>query len=115
MTKPTSSATASCWIPSDWFEEIERIEGQGISITPDKLLISDRSHVVLPFHKELDAAREASLGDQKIGTTKRGIGPSYADKINRCGLRMADLLDREFADSADHPPRRGCKRSARPL
>jgi adenylosuccinate synthase len=71
--------------------------GQGIPITPDKLLISDRAHVVLPFHKELDAAREASLGDQKIGTTKRGIGPAYADKINRCGLRMADLLDREFA------------------
>ena len=74
-------------------------KSQGIVITPDKLLISDRSHVVLPFHKELDAAREASLGDQKIGTTKRGIGPAYADKINRCGLRMADLLDREFASA----------------
>lgn len=76
--------------------EIERIEGQGVSISPDKLLISDRAHVVFPFHKELDAAREAALGDQKIGTTKRGIGPAYADKINRCGLRMADLLDRDF-------------------
>jgi hypothetical protein len=52
--------------------------------------------VVLPFHKELDAAREAALGDQKIGTTRRGIGPAYADKINRCGLRMADFLDRDF-------------------
>jgi adenylosuccinate synthase len=83
--------------------EIERIEGQGIAITPDKLLISDRSHVVLPFHKELDAAREASLGDQKIGTTKRGIGPAYADKINRCGLRMADLLDKEFATAHRSP------------
>ncbi len=77
--------------------EIERIESQGIAITPEKLLISDRAHVVFPFHKELDAAREAALGEQKIGTTKRGIGPAYADKINRCGLRMADLLDREFA------------------
>ncbi|MFT3990454.1 MAG: adenylosuccinate synthase [Luteolibacter sp.] len=79
--------------------EIERIEGQGIAITPDKLLISDRAHVVLPLHKELDAAREAALGDQKIGTTKRGIGPAYADKINRCGLRMADLLDRPFTEA----------------
>jgi adenylosuccinate synthase len=76
--------------------EIQKVEAQGVSITPEKLLISDRAHVVLPFHKELDAAREAALGDQKIGTTKRGIGPTYADKINRCGLRMADLLNKEF-------------------
>jgi adenylosuccinate synthase len=76
--------------------EIERVEAQNVSITPTKLLISDRAHVVLPFHKELDVAREAALGDQKIGTTKRGIGPTYADKVNRCGLRMADLFDEEF-------------------
>jgi adenylosuccinate synthase len=56
------------------------------------LFISDRCHIVLPFHKELDAAREAALGERKIGTTKRGIGPAYADKINRCGFRAADLL-----------------------
>lgn len=83
--------------PVGLVSEIERIENQGIAITPDKLLISDRTHVVFPFHKELDAAREAALGDKKIGTTKRGIGPAYADKVNRCGLRMADLLDRDFA------------------
>jgi len=83
--------------PAGLVKEIERMESLGISITPDKLLISDRAHVVLPFHMELDAAREAALGEQKIGTTKRGIGPTYADKVNRCGLRMADLLDREFA------------------
>lgn len=77
--------------------EIAKVEAQGVKVTPDKLLISDRAHVVLPFHKELDAAREAALGDQKIGTTKRGIGPAYADKINRCGLRMADLLDKDFS------------------
>ncbi|MBB5351418.1 adenylosuccinate synthase [Haloferula luteola] len=77
--------------------EIARIEAQGVAITPEKLLISDRAHVVLPLHKELDAAREAALGDRKIGTTKRGIGPTYADKINRCGLRVADLLDEAYA------------------
>jgi len=82
--------------PSGLVQEIERMESLGIAITPAKLLISDRAHVVLPFHMELDAAREAALGEQKIGTTKRGIGPTYADKVNRCGLRMADLLDREF-------------------
>lgn len=83
--------------PVGLVQEIERVESQGVSITPEKLLISDRAHVVLPPHKELDAAREAALGDRKIGTTKRGIGPAYADKINRCGLRIADLADREFA------------------
>ena len=83
--------------PIGLVKEIERMEALGVAITPAKLLISDRAHVVLPCHMELDAAREAALGDQKIGTTKRGIGPTYADKINRCGLRMADLLDREFA------------------
>ena len=76
--------------------EIARLESQGVAIPSDKLLISDRAHVVLPLHKELDAAREAALGDRKIGTTKRGIGPAYADKINRCGLRIADLLDEPY-------------------
>ncbi|MGB6219595.1 adenylosuccinate synthase [Haloferula sp.] len=76
--------------------EIEKVEAQGVSITPDKLFISDRCHVVLPLHKELDAAREAALGDRKIGTTKRGIGPAYADKINRVGLRVADLLNEAY-------------------
>lgn len=85
--------------PAGLVQEITRIETQGIAITPEKLRISDRAHVVLPCHKELDAAREAALGDQKIGTTKRGIGPAYADKINRCGLRMADLFDRAFAEA----------------
>ena len=82
--------------PVGLVKEIQDIESKGIAITPNKLLVSDRAHVVLPFHMELDAAREAALGDQKIGTTKRGIGPAYADKINRCGLRMADLMDRAF-------------------
>lgn len=73
--------------------EIERLEAEGVPITPDRLLISDRAHVVLPYHRELDAAREMSLGDKKIGTTKRGIGPTYADKANRIGLRLADFRD----------------------
>jgi adenylosuccinate synthase len=85
--------------PIGLVEEIEKVEAQGVSITPDKLLISDRAHVVLPPHKELDAAREAALGDLRIGTTKRGIGPAYADKINRCGLRVADFADEAFVRS----------------
>jgi adenylosuccinate synthase len=78
--------------PVGLLAEIEKVEAQGVKVTTDKLFISDRCHIVLPFHKELDVAREAALGDRKIGTTKRGIGPAYADKINRCGFRAADLL-----------------------
>ena len=78
-------------------KEITTLEEQGISITPELLLISDRAHVVLPYHRELDAAREAALGKNKIGTTKRGIGPTYADKANRIGLRLADFQDEETA------------------
>ncbi len=74
-------------------QEIESLEAEGVPITPERLLISDRAHVVLPYHRELDAARELSLGDKKIGTTKRGIGPTYSDKANRIGLRLADFQD----------------------
>jgi adenylosuccinate synthase len=79
--------------PAGLVSEIEQLEAGGFPVTPEQLLISDRAHVVLPFHKELDAAREAALGDRRIGTTKRGIGPTYADKVNRCGVRLADLFD----------------------
>lgn len=78
-------------------QEIVNLEQAGIPVPADKLLISDRSHIVLPYHRELDAAREAALGKNKIGTTKRGIGPTYADKANRIGLRLADMLDEATA------------------
>jgi adenylosuccinate synthase len=83
--------------PVGLVKEIEDLEAKGIPVPPERLLISDRAHVVLPYHRELDAAREASLGDRKIGTTKRGIGPAYADKANRCGLRLADLANKKLA------------------
>lgn len=78
-------------------KEIQTLEEAGVTISPERLLISDRAHVVLPYHRELDAAREMSLGDKKIGTTKRGIGPTYADKANRIGLRLADFRNPETA------------------
>ena len=77
--------------------EFEKLEGQGVTITPDNLLISDRAHVVLPYHRDLDAAQEEARGKFAIGTTRRGIGPAYSDKATRCGLRLADLLDGELA------------------
>jgi len=62
------------------------------------LLISNRTHITLPFHKELDGIEESFRGKSKIGTTKRGIGPTYTDKVARCGLRIVDLLDNEVLD-----------------
>jgi adenylosuccinate synthase len=72
--------------------EIEGLRARGVSVTPENLLISDAAHLVLPYHRQLDEARELARGSGKIGTTKRGIGPAYGDKIARVGLRMADLM-----------------------
>ena len=85
--------------PTSLVEEINYLLEKGVTITPEKLLISDRAHVVLPIHKEIDAAQEEALGDQKIGTTKQGIGPTYADKARRIGIRMIDLADADRLQS----------------
>ena len=79
--------------PKVLLEEIEGLEKQGKSAK--SLQISDRAHVIMPYHIALDNAEEASKGDAKIGTTKNGIGPCYADKINRIGIRICDLYDLE--------------------
>ncbi len=79
--------------PTALVEEMRYLQEKGVFVTPEKLLISDRAHVVLPIHKQIDAAQEEALGDQKIGTTKQGIGPTYADKARRIGIRMADFID----------------------
>ena len=79
--------------PKVLLQEIEGLEKQGKSAK--SLQISDRAHVIMPYHIALDNAEEASKGDAKIGTTKNGIGPCYADKINRIGIRICDLYDME--------------------
>jgi len=83
--------------PIGLVQEIVTLEEQGVKITPGNLLISDRAHVVLPYHCDLDAAQEQARGKFAIGTTRRGIGPAYSDKATRNGLRLADLLDPEMA------------------
>ncbi len=73
--------------PLGLIEEMNKLRGQGVKITPENLLISETAHLVMPYHRGLDQAREAKRGDKKIGTTGRGIGPAYADKVERGGLR----------------------------
>ena len=82
--------------PKQALEELAGLEARGI--TKYQLFISNRAHIVLPYHEMLDGAFEQFKGDKKIGTTKRGIGPAYADKANRIGIRMCDLINpTEFA------------------
>ena len=75
--------------------EIDRLAEQGVSITPDNLMIAENATLILPVHSELDQMRETSNSGVKIGTTKRGIGPAYEDKAGRRGLRVVDLADLE--------------------
>ena len=75
--------------------EIERLREQGVEISPENLKIAENAVLILPVHQELDAAREGTNGGTKIGTTKRGIGPAYEDKVGRRAIRMADLLQQD--------------------
>lgn len=72
-------------------DEMDHLKERGVSF--DRFYISDRAHLILPYHKVLDGLEEEAKGDAKIGTTKRGIGPAYADKVNRVGIRVCDLMD----------------------
>ena len=80
--------------PGVLIKEMAMLEAEGISCKA--LKISCDAHVIMPYHKDLDGADEKSLGENKIGTTKRGIGPCYQDKIARKGIRMQDLLDEKI-------------------
>ena len=73
--------------------EIDGLEKLGIHVTPESLRIAETAHVVFPWHRELDSQREVRKGQGKIGTTKRGIGPTYGDKAARVGMRVIDLLN----------------------
>src|SRR4029079_13972094 len=71
--------------------EIERIREQGVDVTPDLLMVADNCRLILPIHRDLDALREDAAGAGKIGTTRRGIGPAYEDKVGRRAIRLCDL------------------------
>ena len=77
--------------PGVLLDELDKLEKRGVSVK--NLRISDRAHVIMPYHKMLDGAEERMRGGAKVGTTGRGIGPSYSDKVARLGVRMCDLVD----------------------
>ena len=76
--------------------EIETVGKLGVKVTPENLIVAENTPLILPLHSNLDQAREAALGGNKIGTTGRGIGPAYEDKVGRRAIRVADLADTEI-------------------
>ena len=78
--------------PKAFFEEIDQIEEKGIAVRSDRLKVSSRAHLIMPYHRALDHTSEERLGNEKIGTTLRGIGPAYEDKAGRRGIRVSDAL-----------------------
>src|SRR6266581_4835283 len=79
--------------PRALLEEIDRLKGQGIDVTPQSLRIAENATLILPLHQELDAVRESSNTLTRVGTTRRGIGPAYEDKVGRRAIRVMDLAD----------------------
>jgi adenylosuccinate synthase len=78
--------------------EIERVRGQGVAVTPQTLRVAENVALILPLHGELDRMREESRGERKLGTTGRGIGPAYEDKVARRAIRLCDLADEASLD-----------------
>ena len=78
--------------------EIEFLQEQGVSISPENLVVAENASLILPLHQGLDSAREAALGGAKIGTTGRGIGPAYEDKVGRRAVRVGDLADPDLLE-----------------
>ncbi len=77
--------------PKALFAEVDELAGLGVTVG-DRLIVSEKAHVILPYHRDLDLLSEARRGERKIGTTSRGIGPAYEDKVARRGIRVGDLL-----------------------
>ena len=82
--------------PAVLIEELDYLAEKGIDVGPDKIKISEKAHVIMPYHQAVDHAREKMKGDKKIGTTGRGIGPCYEDKVTRRGIRFVELTDPEL-------------------
>jgi adenylosuccinate synthase len=78
--------------PKAFFEEADQLAEQGVDVSPERVRVSSRAHLILPYHRALDHTSEERLGNERVGTTLRGIGPAYEDKAGRRGIRVADAL-----------------------
>ncbi|MBA3676700.1 MAG: adenylosuccinate synthase [Sphingosinicella sp.] len=93
IVRGTLSVIGNGVVLDPWWlkQEVEKLRGQGVSITPENFQIAETCPLILPFHRDLDALREDAIGLGKIGTTRRGIGPAYEDKVGRRAIRVCDL------------------------
>jgi adenylosuccinate synthase len=82
--------------PEVFLSEMQSLQDAGVTVSPERLAISESAHLITPAHRMLDGAQEQALGGSRIGTTGRGIGPAYTDKASRTGLRAGDLLDADL-------------------
>ena len=85
--------------PEALFKEIDYLEDLGVRVTPEKLMVSDRAHLIMPYHRVLDKLKEQARGKNDIGTTGKGIGPCYTDKFERCGIRVCDLMHKDVFEA----------------
>jgi hypothetical protein len=91
--------------PRHFLDEVAKLKGQGVAVGPDNLRIADNATLILPLHRELDAFARSSNAITSIGTTRRGIGPAYEDKVGRRAIRLIDLADLDTdACRQDRPP-----------
>ena len=81
--------------PKSLFTEMDMLTSRGVDVSPARLSISDRAQLIMPYHLLLDKLEEQSLGNSAIGTTLKGIGPVYSDKVARRGIRVGDLMDKK--------------------
>ncbi|MBW2112716.1 MAG: adenylosuccinate synthase [Deltaproteobacteria bacterium] len=84
--------------PEVLLEEIQSLKKAGVTVGPNRLSLSEKAHIIMPYHRALDLAREAAKGKAKLGTTGRGIGPCYEDKVSRVGVRAVDLTEPEILE-----------------
>lgn len=83
--------------PAVFCEELDELAARGVDVSSDRLMVSKKTHVIMPYHKLVDGARESTKSDtKKIGTTGRGIGPCYEDKMHRCGIRAGDFVNKDL-------------------
>jgi adenylosuccinate synthase len=89
--------------PWHFSDEVAKLKGQGVDVNPQNLHIAENAPLILPFHRDLDGLREEAAGAGKIGTTGRGIGPAYEDKVGRRAIRVCDLAHLDDLDAQIGP------------
>lgn len=93
-----------------FFKELEALETKGLKDAQERIFISDRAHIVFDLHQLVDGLEEVELGEKSIGTTRKGIGPTYSTKMSRSGVRICEIFNKELFDARLRELARGFKK-----